>query len=88
MWTTLHINSYYASVGFRNMVNSYFKTNLLRLVRSNQTNISLNSVLEFARLTNFFNLDIDTNLFNENVFANTTNIYLIGKIKSIQVNLF
>src|SRR5579883_1608756 len=69
-----------------NLVNTYFRTNILRFIRSD---IDFKSNITELSINQFFKLDLDTNLLNEKIFGNLRRIYIYnGKLNSIHLDLF
>jgi len=76
------------SIRFSGLINSYYKINLLKFKKQSDNFESLNSNIPVVEFDQFFEIDIDSSLLNENVFEQTSAISLLGKINSIQVDLF
>jgi hypothetical protein len=79
-------NSDFDKFIFVGLVNTYFKTNLFRLIQSNNQTIDFSSNINKLELQDIFEIDLDTNLLNEKVFSQVTSLNLNGKLNSIQID--
>lgn len=83
------------SLVFTKMVNTYIKTNVLKFSfesqqqqLSNKTDIELNSNITQLLLNRVYNIDLDSNLLNKDVFSKVRLISIDGIVNSVQVNVF
>lgn len=72
-----------------NMVNSYYKKNVFRLINYTASEPrSLNTNIRVLWLEQFYGIELDTTLLNSEIFQKTDFFSFQGVIKSIQPNLF
>lgn len=70
------------------MMNSFYKSSVFRLLRSNLSAEMLNTRVDSLELNEIFNLDLDETILNEKVFRKTLDFVVSGEIRSIQTDLF
>ena len=79
----------YANIGrvkFFRLADTYFKTNLIRFQQSKYE--SINSTVTYFVLDECYDIDLDSNLMNRNVFEKVNNIWILGELRSIETDLF
>ena len=72
---------------FSHLVKSYYKKNSIQFL-NDINNSSLKSEINEYSLENFYGLDLDSKLINEEIFKKTTGFVFNGVINSIEKDLF
>ena len=68
-----------------NLVKSYYKQNLIKFLKVNQ---SINSNIRYQQFGDFYGLDLNKELINEEIFEKTSEFLFDGVINSIETDLF
>ena len=68
-----------------NLVKSYYKQNVIRFLKVNQ---SIKSNIRTQQFVNFYGLDLNKELINQEIFEKTSEFLFDGVINSIQTDLF
>jgi hypothetical protein len=71
---------------FFRLADTYFKTNLIRFQQSKYE--SINSSVTYFVLDEFYDIDLDSNIMNKNVFEKVNNVWIFGELRSIENDLF
>ena len=73
---------------FNNLFSSSVKKNYLKFSKKSGLNFSLNSDVINVQFNEFYRINFDSSILNEQVFKLVKYIYLYGSINKIQIDLF